>query len=169
MIPALRLKKVAALLAIAALTLSCNVLSQAPTATPAPTPTRTTIPTATLTPTPEASPTPPGYPNAGHWEGEGVSFDVTQDGRVTNFSIELSDCIVKLGSIAVISEDYEFRFGTMTSSGPVYDGILGTFTSSTTMTGTNANPFTCSSVPGFSTTITWYGGTPPWWAKWVGP
>jgi len=90
-----------------------------PTATPTPVP-----PTATSTPVPPTpTPTLPPGPKPGHWEGHpSVSFEVTADGNVSNFSM-----VVPFGQQATCTLTVEeFSLGandTITSSklGPPLD------------------------------------------------
>lgn len=85
-------------------------------------------------------------PKEGHWEGSpSVSFDVTASGDVINFSIDIDDCVLTAQRALTIS-DGQFEIGTVSAEGiPENDGIVGTFSTPTELSGTYANPFSCLS------------------------
>lgn len=85
-------------------------------------------------------------PREGHWEGSpSVSFDVTASGEVINFTIDIDDCVLTSQRALAIS-DGQFEIGTVSAEGlPEKDGIVGTFSTPTELSGTYANPFSCLS------------------------
>jgi hypothetical protein len=168
-----------------------------PTATPAPpTATPTQIPpTATSTPIPPTStPTLPPGPKPGHWEGRpSVSFEVTTDGNIRNFSI-----VVPFGqTTCTLTAEEEFSLGAdntiiFSKLGPSLDKnllelmvaleiptpvpiktdageliemqhISGKFNSPTTITGT-FEVLVCEGEFAFSS-----GQDDKWSAEWKGP
>ena len=139
---------------IALLLPACSVLQ--PQATPTPT---LVPPTATTTP----------FVQEGHWEMVGdsyspVSFDITADGMVRNFRILIDgDCDVQVNVAFPIGPNHVFVFGEVDSEGePDNNGIVGTFDSPTTVTGSFANPWTCGNTWMFLPSATWN-------AEWQGP
>ena len=85
-------------------------------------------------------------PKEGHWEGSpSVSFDVTASGEVVNFSIDIDDCVLTAQRALAIS-DGQIEIGTVSAEGiPENDGIVGTFSTPTELSGTYAYPFSCLS------------------------
>ena len=116
----------------------------------------------------------------GHWEGSpSVSFDVTEAGEVTNFSIDVEACVISVKTAVAISDGQRLEMGTVNSEGlPEKDGIVGTFSSPTQISGTYANPIACI-LPDGRTTITSNVSIdsngnasyelPTWDAKWQAP
>lgn len=86
-------------------------------------------------------------PKEGHWEGSpSVSFEVTATGEVVNFTMDVEACIISVQGPLAISDDSQLEMGTVNAEGsPEKDGIVGTFTSPTIISGTYANPITCTS------------------------
>jgi hypothetical protein len=105
--------------------------------------THTAQPTDTPTPEPP-TPTPKTGPKAGDWKGEGVSFEVTSDGHVRNFSIDIrmssgNTCSLTSEGEVVIGKDGTFAFNDTTESisgkTVATNLVSGRFDSDTTLIG----------------------------------
>lgn len=122
------------------------------------------------TPAPEpVTPTPEPLVKDGHWESDaGQTFPVSitvKDGKLTYFKIKIdSDCVVEYQGTINLHGD-RLELGEINSNGvPLKDGILGTFNTPTTVTGSFANPYNCGQWEyGFKE-----GGT-TWSAQWKSP
>lgn len=123
------------------------------------------IPVSNTAPTP----TPEPLVKDGQWESDdGQAFPVSitiTDGRIAYFRIKIdSECVVEYqGRINLHGNTLEL--GEINSQGvPFNDGILGTFNTPTTVTGSFANPYNCGNWEyGFPE-----GGT-TWSAQWKSP
>lgn len=100
---------------------------------------------ATQAAQPTDTPTPENGPKAGEWKGEGVSFKVTPDGHVHNFSIDIrmssgNTCSLTPEGAVAIGEDGKFTFSDTTESisgkTVATNLVSGRFDSDTTLTGT---------------------------------
>lgn len=123
------------------------------------------------TATPEPTATPALLAKPGHWEGDPeVSFDVSADGTVSNFTILVSgDCRVTVNTDVKIGAGNILVMGKVNPDGaPEENGIIGTFESSTLIQGIIASPFVCGSG-GVVTMYYLPDAMTGWSAEWVGP
>jgi hypothetical protein len=140
------------------ITISCGVLSGlGATSTPVP---------------PTATPTPASFAQEGHWEGVNpeVSFDVTSDGIVENFSIMIGgECDVQANAAFPIDDDHVLLIGELDEEGqPVDNSIVGTFDSPTTISGSFSTPWRCGSESSYTMMFLPEPLT-HWDAEWQGP
>jgi hypothetical protein len=137
---------------------NCGASSPAPVAEAPAAAATISLPT-TIPQTP--TPTLPSGPKPGHWEGiPSISFDVSADGKITNFAMTLSSCKVAAKALTIAKDNtfvlsettpmnpmLEIGFKTIkqpvpevtkTASGDVVETghVNGKFDSATTLTGT---------------------------------
>jgi hypothetical protein len=118
---------------------------------------------------PTSTPTP--FAKEGHWEGDpSVSFVVTADGKVSNFSILIGgECDVKVNASIPISANHILLIGEVDADGqPTNNGILGTFDSPTTITGSFASPWKCGTASAY-TALYLPSALTTWSAEWKSP
>jgi hypothetical protein len=115
----------------------------------------------------------PFNPKAGHWEGATnsiVSFDVTEDGSLINFKIDVNgECNSKSNGTFQIGADRMLLIGEVNDEGkPVNNGIVGTFWTETSIDGKIDGSWECG---GSGVTVTMYmpDALTVWSAEWVSP
>jgi hypothetical protein len=140
---------------------ACSAPEPQPTSTP-------TLPAPTETPTP--------FAQAGHWEtvgqaGSPVSFDVTADGKISNFNILVAgECDVTANKDIPIGDNHVFIIGEVDSEGePTNNGIVGTFDTPTTVSGSIDGSWDCPLSSGGVTTLYLPSALANWTAEWQEP
>lgn len=123
------------------------------------------------------TPTPEG-PKAGHWEGDDISFTVTNDNKIVDFEFVIPNaCTITVNAITIddngkfaVSQDYDFSNATdpvslflkqtLGEKGSL-DIISGQFTSPTEANGDHQDIFFCETqvmmgdFPGSEWTAQW--------------
>jgi hypothetical protein len=128
-------------------------------------------PTATPTPVPPtATPTPVPGPKPGHWEGDKVSFTVTEEGTITEFEITVNMCLITVDDEIPIDSNDLFGSFAINPEG-VLQGDVATgadftteanFESETTLSGIYSVQICGGSILFGATDIAWT-------AEWQGP
>ena len=162
--------------ALSILSLACLslLLAACGALAPEPTPTATMPPPTATLPPPTA--TPPPFAQAGHWETVGeafspVSFDVTEQGEIINFNILVTgECDVTVNMTIPFGSAHNFVIGPVDAGGqPVDNGIVGTFDTPTTASGTIDGSWDCPLSTGGVTTFYLPTQVATWTAEWQGP
>jgi len=123
---------------------------------------------------PTATPVP--FAKEGHWETVGdayspVSFDVTAEGKIRNFNILVGgDCDVTANKVIPIGDNHEFIIGEVDAEGkPTNNGIVGTFDTPTTVSGSFDSSWECPLSSG-GVNISFYPEQAAFWtAEWQAP
>lgn len=145
----------------------CTTIAAEKTATPTPVP-----PTPTVTPVPPTPTSLPG-PKAGRWEGDGVSFIITENNLVKDLWVKGEATFDQFCSFEVNTElsisDNKFRLPLLAATlggekaNPEEHALTGEFTSATTAEVSYSYSF-CPNPAGVSSQL--HQGT--WLAEWQG-